>query len=140
MSKVKYAEQKQFTKTAEYVYSHYILELTHDIGLEDLMRPDFWKNVASKLKRLSIVTCIGGKDRLDVDLRVMDSGPGYCMMKVIRTAPQQNEIVETLESDRHVGFLPGRGWCVLGKDGGLLMEGLSNREEASERLEEMEAA
>jgi hypothetical protein len=139
MTKVNYADARQFDKAANYVIAHYIIELTHETGLEDLLRPDFWKNVHAKLPRFSIVTCIGGKDQLDVDLRVMATGLGYCMMRVIRTAPPAHTIAEVRTSERAVKYIPSRRWCVVGKDGGVIISDLSSREEATERLNEMES-
>jgi hypothetical protein len=138
MSKVHYADQRQFTKSEVFLVKRYLLELPNDQGLEDIMRPDYWRHVAEQIKRLSVVTVVGGKDDLDVDLRCMASGTGYCMMRVIRSAPREALIDTVAEGKRRVEYKPSFKWAIIGHDGGILFPGYDTRDDAQRALDALE--
>lgn len=131
----KYADVKQFNRIASFVEERFIYELPEEVGLSDVMSPHFWRSVSDKIKRLSVVTCIGGKDDLDVDLRCIGSGQGYCVMRMIRSAVNDEGYEELPPSgERHVEYRPALNWCVIDVDGSVIESNHKTREDATASL------
>lgn len=130
-----YVDAKQFTKGAVFVQQSFIYEMPSNVSLADIMRPDYWKPVSDTIKRLAIITCIGGVDNIDVDLRCIGVGKGYCVMRLIRTAPSDESVIEvTVPTESRVEYLPGHQWCVIGEDDEVITDGYESRSDAMSAL------
>lgn len=142
MALVHYADHRQLAREASHIEKRFILEIPNEHSLADVLRPDYWKNVSANIKRLSVVTVIGGKDNIDVDLRCVSVGHGYCMMKVIRQAPTAETAVqsETVLGAPHIDYIPGYKWCIIDRDESILKENFGTRESAQGELDKLSAA
>lgn len=130
-----YVDPKQFTKSAAFVEQKFVYELPEFTTMEDVIRPDYWKPVSDRIKRLAIVTCIGGADGIDIDLRCIGVGNGYCVMRVIRMAPTDSEFEDEVRAgERRVEYRPGHQWCIIGADNGILKDHFETREDATNGL------
>ncbi len=137
-SKVKFADPSAFVKEAVYVEKRYVVQLPNSHTLQDCLRPDYWKPVASRISPLSVVTVLGGADDLDVDLRCVDRGGSFCIMRVIRMmTPPQEAIANLKIGKRCVEYRPGFEWCVIGSDGGILKYNFATQAIAQEHLKGM---
>lgn len=138
----KYADSKAFTPNAAQVEQRSFLELSYDIGMEDILRPDFWRPISGQISKHGIVTVIGGCDNVDADLRCVDSGNGYCIMRVIRqaAAPELSRDTHTAAEGRRVEYRPTHGWCAIDDDNTIIKSNLPNREAAFAHLDGKEAA
>lgn len=129
------ADTKQFSRGAQFVEQKFVYELPDSHTLSDVLRPEYWRPVSEKIIRLSVVTCIGGADSIDIDLRCMGSAQGYCVMRIIREAPGMTDATANTEcAERHVEYRPGQQWCVIEADGSVLKSGIKVRAEALESL------
>jgi hypothetical protein len=127
----KTANGKQF-KVDGQVSRHFMYELNADETMLDVVSPEFWKTLTSKIGQYDVVTCIGGKDSIDVDLRCMGVANGYCIMRIIREAPAiRAGDVGTQNTETHIEYRPGRKWCVIGRDGTERSSGHNDRDAAN---------
>jgi hypothetical protein len=138
MTNITYADQKQFARGAQFLEQRYLVEIPNNQGLEDVLRPDYWRTVSDIITRNAVVTVINEANGIDIDLRCTAKGHGYCMMKVIRVAPNEEAIEESSEAQRCIEYRPGFKWCVIGTDKGILESNFETREKAHLRLEEIE--
>jgi hypothetical protein len=128
-------DAKQFLKSAVHVEPRFVYELPETHTYEDITAPEYWRSVAEKLPRLTVVTCLGGADNLDIDLRCLGSSQGYCVMRVIREMPATKSGASTPEAaEPRVEYRPGSKWCAVDRLGAVIKGGLSSRSEAEEAL------
>lgn len=138
----KVADTRQFNRGgAAFVEQKFVYELPDDVGISDVLRPEYWRPVSDKITRLAIVTCIGGADNIDVDLRCMGVAQGYCVMRLIRTTPEllfDDDLA--ISQSRRVEYRPGLKWCVVDKDNSIMESGFASRDDALIALESKGAA
>ena len=136
--KIKFADQTSFTKGAVFVEKRYVIELPNDHTLQDCLRPDYWKTVTEKISRLAVITVLGGADDLDVDLRCIDKGNSFAIMRVIRMMTANDESSPELQvGQRRVEYRPGFEWCVIGHDNGILRHNFASQILAQECLRKL---
>lgn len=136
--KIKFADAAAFTKGASFVEKRYVIELPRDHTLQDCLRPDYWKPVATQIPRLSVITVIGGADDLDVDFRCIDRGTSFCIMRVIRMMTSTDEAAPELQiGERRIEYRPGFEWCLIGHDNGILRHNFATQELAQSALRQM---
>ena len=126
---------KHFNQTANFVSQHFVIELAADVGLDDILIPDFWKSASSKLHRLDVVTLLGGRDGLDIDIRIVAVGLGYCVARVIREMPKIADVAALDEGDQadRTAYIPGKKWAAY-HGGDLVSSGHSSRADAEAAL------
>lgn len=138
--KIKFADPTEFNRGAVFVEKRYVVRLPNDHTLTDVMRPDYWKPVAAQIPPLSVVTVLGGADGLDIDLRCVDRGGGFCIMRIIRMMTSVDESAPELAyGERRVEYRPGFGWTVIGHDNGILRHGFATQALANECLRTLQA-
>jgi hypothetical protein len=89
MTDQKPAMQKVLTATAmhnvaEYDRPYYHVTADDDVTLSDLLRPAFWAHHVPKLKPGALVDVVNKGMTLDVQLRVVATGPGFVNMRPLR--------------------------------------------------------
>lgn len=89
-------------------HAHYVrLSMTATVPpgttLDDVTDPGFWSNHAFRLKRGSLIEVLSEDNALDCELRVLDVGPTYANVRVLRNhseaaaAPKQRDLPEDVE-------------------------------------------
>lgn len=76
-----------FKNSADYARPYFHTEIDNDCTLDDLMRPAFWgHHVGSNgtLKKNALVDVIRADGTLDVQLRCVEVGQGYAVMRPLR--------------------------------------------------------
>ncbi len=68
-------------RSAEYERSYWHVVVDDTITLDDLMRPAFWAHHANKLQRGHLVDVVRSDMTLDVQLRVLEAGVGFVVMR-----------------------------------------------------------
>lgn len=133
----KYADSKAFTPNSAHIEQRSFLELPYDVGIEDILRPDFWRPIAGQISKHAIVTAVGGRGDIDVDLRCIDSGNGYCIMRIIRRAETAKlpRDVHVTSGERRVEYKPTRLWCIIDVDDTVIAQDFPDREAAFAHLD-----
>lgn len=76
-----------FRNTAEYARPYFHTEVDNDCTLDDLLRPAFWGNhvgTSGTLKKNALIDVVRADSTLDVQLRCVEVGPGFAVMRVLR--------------------------------------------------------
>lgn len=70
--------------TAEYVRSHYHVQVDDDVTIADVLVPAFWSNHTRSLKRFDVIDVLRADGMFDITLRVLETGIGYVKMRPLR--------------------------------------------------------
>ena len=122
-------------KASDLEHSHYTrLRMTATVPpgttLEDVTNPGFWSNHAYRLKKGSIIEVLSEDNALDCELRVLDLGPTFATMRVLRNWSETEALARELPDDVEVGY-GGKNdrWRVI-HQGQVVKAGLETREAA----------
>jgi hypothetical protein len=136
ISKEKYALENRF-RSADFKRNIWHIIVAHDVVLEELLHPDYWRNVAAKVK-------LG--DRIEVELEdssaffefyVKDRGSNWLRLALMREVRFSDDAVELPENPDYTTTYKGRikKWCIIRNvDNQILREGFEDRIEASKWL------
>jgi hypothetical protein len=69
---------------SHYVRIHMTAKVPEGTTLEDVTTPTFWVNHVYRLKPGAMIEVIGEDNSLDCDLRVLEVGPTYAKVRVLR--------------------------------------------------------
>jgi hypothetical protein len=109
--------------------------------LEDVLRPGFWRNHASKIGVLDLIDVISADGSLDAQLRVSAKEPGLLHFRVLRafereerqTVPTKEVVALGEVPDNYtVTHTPATSWRVWSKSPSLeLVRGLKSKVDAT---------
>lgn len=117
---------------------HFVARVPQGTTLADVTDPAYWVNHTPRLKAGSIIEVLAEDNSLDCELRVIETGPTYSKVRVLRNysaesapAPQHD-----LPSDVEVGY-GGKndGWRIVHR-GQVVKSGLGSKAEAEKAAEE----
>lgn len=77
-----------FRNDASYARPYFHTEVDNDCTLDDLLRPAFWGHhvgTTGTLKKNALIDVVRADGTLDVQLRCVEVGPGFAVMRVLRS-------------------------------------------------------
>lgn len=110
------------SRSADFNRTVYHLDTDPSIGIEDLLRPNFWAHHASNLRRGDLIDILAADGSYDVTLRVTATSIGMVNVRPLRVwvrdapveAPKQDEVEETPAPEGYkVNFAPKTLWRVM---------------------------
>lgn len=100
-------------KASNLDHSHYVrLSMTASVPagttLEEVLTPGYWANHAYRLKRGAIIEILSEDNLLDCELRVLETGPTYAKVRLLRNYVAEAEAAKpktsTPEEDIEVNY------------------------------------
>jgi hypothetical protein len=128
--------QRRF-QLAEHTRAIYFVTVETHIKPEDVLKPDFWRHVASQLRPYDEIVVATDSCEWRMELLVCDVW--HCGVRVV----EQNRVDMTAEEeggndvadDLRVKWRgPVNRWCVVRTDGVIMRGGLENKNTALENL------
>lgn len=127
-------------ESAEAALLHFVARCPGTVTVQDLLRPDFWRHVAPRLKVNAVITCLSDNSAFDVDVRVIEHFGKTVSVRLIRVAPvdkRERGASKLGEDDFAIHFMPNRGHGVRSKgDGTWLVQDLADAEAAKRWIAE----
>jgi hypothetical protein len=125
---------------SHYVRIHMTAKVPPGTTLDDVTEPGYWANHAFRLKPGAVIEIISEDNALDCDLRVMEVGPTFAKVRVIRhyveTAAARKPLPKDMPADLVVDYGGKQDrWRVVHK-GEVIKAGLSTEAEANKAAEE----
>lgn len=130
-------------KAANLDHSHYIrLNMTASVPpgttLEDVTTPTFWANHAYRMKAGAIIEVLSEDNVLDCELRVLEVGPTFAKVRVLRNFVEHAATRSKRTSDEEIVVDYGGKndrWRVVHR-GEVVKSGLGSEAEAAKAAEE----
>ena len=126
-----------------YEEQRFIVRVTPDIELDDVLNPRFWAHHVSRLNIDAMIRVVSMDHKFDIDLSVTEKGVGFINMRVLRKwvnneLPKElarpNVTMEDLPDGYKVAFAPKKLWRVFLTEPLIqIAEGLASREHAIQR-------
>lgn len=125
---------------AHYVRIHMCAVVPPGTTVEDITTPSYWVNHAARLKPGAIIEVLSEDNALDCDLRVLETGPTFAKVRVIRlhaekTAAKKAAAPETADEVRHEYANKVDRWRVV-HQGEVIKAGFGTEAEAVKAAEE----
>jgi len=110
-------------RIADYSRSYRHIDVDNDVTLDELMIPGFWAHHANTVQPKDLVDVLSLDMELDVQLRVIETGVGFVVMRVCSVRHDRTVANDVDEGDEpgelpqvpkgyKVGFTPKRGYYV----------------------------
>lgn len=94
-------------RIADYSRSYRHIDVDNDVTLDDLLTPGFWAHHAAALQAKDLLDVLSYDMELDVQLRVIESGVGFVMMRLCAERHKRGKAVEpTVETEEDTAPLP----------------------------------
>jgi hypothetical protein len=106
---------------------------------EDLLKPEFWALVSSKMRPTDIIQCVAEDNAYFVELLVLDCSSKWAKVKLLRKVDISAEEAAPIQTatDYELVFRGPRRWSVKRQsDGQIVSENHHTREDASGWLAE----
>lgn len=134
--------QPVLLQQAQAVEQRWYARVPAHVSAQDIMRSDFWKHVARRVKLDALITCRSDAGLFDIDLRVVQHTGDMIGVQAIRVAIFEKKIVNPIPEDAfEVKHIPNKGHGVRNKATGTwLVEGLPSGDVARQWLKDHLAA
>ncbi|WP_018405922.1 hypothetical protein [Methylocystis rosea] len=128
--------QRRF-QLAEHTRTIYFVTVEQLVKPEDVLKPDFWRHVASQLRPYDEI--IVATDSCEWRMQLLVCDVWHCGARVVELSrfdmSGQEEEDQTVGDDLRVKWRgPVNKWCVVRTDGVILRGGLDNKNVAMETL------
>lgn len=123
---------------AHYVRIHMCAVVPPGTTIEDVTEPTFWVNHAARLKPGAVIEVLSEDNVLDCDLRVIETGPTFAKVRVIRNFVEQattRKQAPATDEVRHEYANKIDKWRVVHK-GEVIKNGYGTEAEAVKAAEE----
>lgn len=94
-----------FRNDASYSRPYFHTEVDNDCTLDDLMRPAFWGHHANggTLRKNALIDIVRADGTLDVQMRCVEVGQGYAVMRVLRSWEDADRAAELAAAASSIG-------------------------------------
>lgn len=125
---------------AHYVRIHMCAVVPPGTTIEDVTEPQYWANHTTRLKPGAIIEVLSEDNTLDCELRVLELGPTFAKMRVLRhhvekPAEKKAAVPEANDEIRHEYANKTDRWRVVHK-GEVIKAGFGTEAEAAKAAEE----
>lgn len=112
------------SRSADFNRTAYHLVVDPAVGIDDLMRPNFWAHHALNLRKGDVLDVLAMDDAFDITLRVVETGVGFVAMRPLRVWTRDGHAEGTAQptdlpdvpGGYKVNHAPKTGWRVLTED------------------------
>lgn len=134
---------------AEHVRLTHFAEIPAGVSLETTLNPAFWQHYVSIMNKNDLVELVAEDGSFDALARVTDKATGFVKLRILRSwhdeeaaaLPDETGALEPQELPRLelVRRGSGKGWRILGINGEVYKEGVTNKREAYALLDDYKA-
>lgn len=118
---------------ADHYRSHYGVVAEDGVSLDDLLRPEYWAHVATKLRKFDIIEVLPEDGSFFVELIVLQVGIGYAKVMLLREVGlEADEVLPDADGVIVKWKGPHRKWAVIRTtDGQILRDGHEDKAAAA---------
>lgn len=125
---------------SHYVRIHMTAKVPEGTTLEDVTTPGYWANHSFRLKPGAVIEVISDDNKLDCDLRVLETGPTFVKVRVLRHYVEATKKANPLPAEvadevKHEYGNKTERWRVVHK-GEVIKSGFGTEAEAAKAAEE----
>jgi hypothetical protein len=84
---------------SHYVRTHMAARVPPGTTVEDLLEPSYWVNHAFRLKPGAVIEVLSEDNVLDCELRVLETGPTFAKMRVLRQHVEKPAVKKAVLSE-----------------------------------------
>ncbi len=86
-------------KAAEFDRQYWHVTVDDDVTLADILKPAFWAHHAAKLSKMALIDVVRHDLTLDVQLRVVNVGVGYAVVRPLRVFEDEAAVSARMERE-----------------------------------------